>query len=187
MLPSIKYNQVENYPVWMSVYDGPKVDLSVEPVREKTNRNKSVLEASTENALILKNYLLSVEFKDTVIETLKKYQLIERLYPPEFLENMSQKTHIGFQFQSQPYTVHPIHLDYRNNVAQGLLYFDEEHNPLHSTKVYPKYPLMSPVIESNTKFGNGILMLNSHNSWHGGGNLDNDTRYFVLYSLVMNI
>ena len=183
----IHFQQVGNNPVWYSTYTGPTIDLSIETADKSTNRNKTVLNVTSENTVQLRDYLKSSEFKNLVIDTVKSYRSIHRMYPDDFLNRIHECTTIGFQFHSQPRAFHHVHLDYRTNIAQGLIYFDEFHNSLHATRVYPNYPSKTPVIESNTSRGNGILILNSHNSWHEGGNLSTDIRYFVLYSLNINV
>lgn len=182
----MKFEQVESYPIWKThlACGDLSEEIKLETVVDNTNRsNKYNLSTNQPNISAIHQYLLSDEFKQEVIDTILQYKLIERLYPPKFLNNMASYTKIGHCFHKQGNDNHRIHLDHRTNLAQGLIYFDKQHNALHSTRVHPRPGV---TIESNTESGNGILILNTENSWHEGGNLDTDDRYFVLYSLELN-
>lgn len=181
------FEQVGDYPVWKTNLNCGDLseEIKLETVVDNTNRrNKYVLSTTQPNISAIHQHILSEEFKQSVIDTIQQYKFIERLYPARFLNNMSSYTKIGHCFHKQGYNKHHLHLDHRTSIAQGLIYFDKQHNPLHSTRVHQAQGV---VIESNTMSGNGILILNTENNWHEGGNLSNDDRYFVLYSLELSL
>jgi len=184
----ISFIPIDNYPVWQSIINIPEIDLSTESIVGPSNRNgKYQLSITNTNTILLANYLRSLEFKDTIIQTLKTYKNINRMYPTQILENLNEYTTLGFNFYRQTLDTHAPHLDYRTSVAQGLIYFDKIHNPHHSTRVYPFYPIKNVVIEGNTSIGNGLLMLNTETTWHEGGNSSTDERNFLLYTLELKI
>ena len=183
----MNFEQVESYAVWRTHLDCGDLseEIKLETVVDSTNRaNKYNLSTNQPNISAIHQYILSDEFKQSVIDAILQYKFIERLYPASFLNNLSSYTKIGHCFHKQGQDKHHLHLDHRTNIAQGLIYFDKHHNPLHSTRVHPKPGVK---IESNTESGNGIMMLNTENSWHEGGNLDTDDRYFLLYSLELSL
>ena len=184
----ITFTSLVNYPVWRSTMDISEIDLSTESIIGPSNRNgKYKLSITNPYTIRLADYLRSMVFKDTIIQTLKTYKNISRMYPENILENLSEYTNLGFDFYRQTLDTHVPHLDYRTSVAQGLIYFDKKHTPHHSTKVYPFYPLKQVMIEGNTSIGNGLLMLNTETTWHEGGNTSVDDRNFLLYTLELKI
>lgn len=184
----ISFTQINDYPIWRSTMDISDVDLSTERIIGPSNRKgKYLLSITNPNTIRLTNYLRSPEFKDTIIQRLKTYKNISRMYPDNILENLSEYTSLGFDFYRQNLDTHLPHLDYRTSVAQGLIYFDKIHTPHHSTKFYPFYPIKKVMIEGNTSIGNGLLMLNTETTWHEGGNTSSDDRNFLLYTLELKI
>jgi len=184
----MSFTQVNNYPVWRSLIDVSDVDLSNESTVKQLNRPaKYRLSITNLGAIRVADYLKSPEFKDKVIETLKTFKDISSIYPTNILENLKDHTSLGFSFCKQTFDNHLLHTDDKTSVAQGLIYFDKEHVSDHSTRVYPHYPMKTVMIEGNTTAGNGLLILNTNNSWHEGGNLANDARYFLIYTLSLKI
>jgi len=183
----MNFEQVDDYPVWKTNLNCGDLseEIKLETVIDNTNRKtKYVLSTTQPNIFSIHQYILSEEFKQSVIDNILQYKLIERLYPSRFLNNISSYTKIGHLFHKQGNDKHLLHLDHRTSIAQGLIYFDKQHNSLHSTRVHPKQGI---VIESSTESGNGILILNTEHSWHEGGNLGDDNRYFALYSLELRL
>jgi hypothetical protein len=184
----ISFTQINDYPVWRSIMDISDVDLSTESIIGPSNRNGKYLPSITNpNTIRLANYLRSLEFKNTLIQTLKTYKNTSRMYPKNILENLCEYTNLVFDFYRQNLDTHLPHLDYRTSVAQGLIYFDKIHTPHHSTKFYPFYPIKNIMLEGNTSIGNGLLMLNTETTWHEGGNTSTDDRNFLLYTLELKI
>ena len=184
----MSFTQVNNYPVWRSLIDVSDVDLSNESMVKQLNRPaKYRLSITNPGAARVADYLKSPEFKDKVIDTLRTFKNISSIYPNNILDNLKDHTDLSFSFCRQTFDNHPLHIDDKTSVSQGLIYFDKEHVSDHSTRVYPHYPVKTVMLEGNTTAGNGLLILNTDNSWHEGGNLANDARYFLIYTLSLKI
>lgn len=184
----MKFTQYNELPIWHSYIDASGIDLTKESIIKDSNRQaKNALSITDPASVKLSTYLNSPEFKKNVIDTIKGYKFINQLYPDNILEMLDRCTTLTFSFYKQSYDKHHLHLDHRTSVAQGIIYFDETNTSGHATRVYPNYPDTSSKIESNTAKGNGILMLNTQNTWHEGGNLISDDRYFLLYCLELKI
>ena len=85
----ITFTSLVNYPVWRSTMNISEIDLSTESIIGPSNRNgKYKLSITNPNTIRLADYLRSLEFKDTVIQTLKTYKNISRMYPENILENL---------------------------------------------------------------------------------------------------
>jgi hypothetical protein len=181
----MEFNKVDNHAVWLTKLNCEDLsdEIKLEKVISTTNRtNKHALSVTQPNIILINEYLKSPEFKQSVIDIILQYELIERYYPKRFLNNISKYTTIGHLFHKQGYDNHHLHLDYRTSIAQGLIYFDKQNNALHSTRVHVNN---NKIITADTTSGNGILILNTENNWHTGGNLSNEDRYFALYSLEL--
>lgn len=146
-------------------------------------RNRYLLSNQYDTTKELIEYLHSDKFKQLLIETIKTSERLVLMYPAEILTNLSNYTELHAELYKQDYSIHPPHLDYRTDILNGIIYFDEIDSFEHSTFV----KTTDGVFRSSTIAGDGILILNGHNSWHWGGNSSKKPRYFILYTMSLKL
>lgn len=79
------------------------------------------------------------------------------------------------------YDHHPWHLDSRNQVAFGMIYFTEQDNPLHST--WFDTGLYGHLLRVPSGPGQGWLVINTDQARHCGMNNTDNIRYSFKFSL----
>jgi|LauGreDrversion4_2_1035121.scaffolds.fasta_scaffold249735_1 hypothetical protein len=79
-----------------------------------------------------------------------------------------------------------IHLDSRMTVCTGMLFFNQDNDPLQSTCFYTTLTGNEPVCMSS-QFGNGWFAANTSISWHTGGNASSRYRYSLIFNVYLNL
>ena len=79
-----------------------------------------------------------------------------------------------------------IHIDHRAAVATGMMFFDQQDDPKHSTTFYTTEKGNKSLRMLST-YSNGWFSANTHRSWHRGGNQGCGYRYSVLFALFLRL
>lgn len=140
------------------------------------------------SSLDLVNHITSDEFKKQIISIMSENtQFVVLNWGKDFVDRMADATTISASIcVEDAYTVNVKHLDYRFDVASGMMFFDKHDDPLRSTYFSSSFD-GNNVYRSSSKVGKGWLLPNSHNSWHNGGNNTDRLRYFLIYNLKLNL
>jgi hypothetical protein len=102
-------------------------------------------------------------------------------------DQMNTHTVWGGQFlKDNPGFYLETHLDTRLQVATGLIYLNDTDDADWSTFYYTdKYKTDKLRISNN--FGQGVLHINDHDTWHEGYNRTTKDRYLMIVGLLINV
>lgn len=142
-------------------------------------------------SLILKEileFVSSDKVKNQIIQQLyKDFPSIQSDWEGWTPEQMSKATVWGGQFlKDSPGYLLEKHLDTKLQVATGLIYFTENDNPDIATTYYTDKTGADP-LRISTNFCNGVIHINSYNTWHSGHNKTNKDRYLMIVGLLLNV
>jgi hypothetical protein len=142
----------------------------------------------------------STELKDILAfissDTVKR-QIIAQLYQDfphisALWEGWSQdqmNTHTvwgGQYLRDRPGFYLETHLDTRLQVATGLIYLNDTDDINWSTFYYTD-KFKTDEIRISNNFGQGVLHINDHDTWHEGYNRTNKDRYLMIVGLLINV
>lgn len=79
-----------------------------------------------------------------------------------------------------------VHIDHRASVATGMLFFEPTDDEKKSTYFYTTESREKEK-RMSCKFGEGWYAVNTHRSWHTGGNMGTDVRYSITFSSFLSL
>ena len=102
-------------------------------------------------------------------------------------DQMNTHTVWGGQYlRDRPGFYLETHLDTRLQVATGVIYLNDTHDIDWSTFYYTD-KLKTDKLRISNDFGQGVLHINDHDTWHEGYNKTNKNRYLIIVGLLINV
>lgn len=182
------FHKVHTNPdIWSTSIDAEFTDVRLLP---PFHRNEMLRRTILEPVGVYKDliyYLQGRDFKERLVDVLCTGSQFKDSWGPEFIKRMHDVTEVSAAICAEDtHVVGKTHLDYRTDVASGMIFLDNEDKPNRATSFY-RDVTKQPVYRASTEQGKGWFLPNSHNSWHNGGNRSADIRYFVIYNLKLRI
>jgi hypothetical protein len=136
----------------------------------------------------IKLYMDSDEVKKLIIKNIYNFfPGIKNIWGNWSEEKMNECSLWGGTFiKDSPGFFISNHLDTRLTIAGLLIYLFKDHNPLKATVFYTDKNF-SDAFVPNTSFGNGVLSVNDHDSWHSIHNRSNEHRFLLIHTLMLDV